>query len=307
MTNSRSGLFCLGFFFISSFSTGLAQQPQQPPTTPPQTETQEPQTQPTTRLPPPPPKVVDVRMPGEAGYFIGLTGWLPAGQPFVDKGKQVSFTDPSRLKIPGKSKGAPGAEIGFAAGKHNTLRISVFQAKAAGNTTAGNDLVIFSQPYSKGDLLAVNYRLQNVKLSYEFLTWPYPVENRRFRLKTLWQVQYVSLRSNYDAPSKPATDSAGNPLVYSTQGSKSYFAPTLGLGVAHYASRHVRFEANASGFALPHRFNIWDADASIAYRAGPLELRGGVKAFHFHTSAKLDYYLWGTMTGAFVGLRWHSD
>ena len=81
----------------------------------------------------------------------------------------------------------------------------------------------------------------------------------------------------------------------------------MGLGVAQYASRNFRFEANASGFALPHRFNIWDADATIAYRAGRVELRGGVKAFHFHTSAKLDYYVWGTMAGAFVGLRWYSD
>lgn len=260
-----------------------------------------------TRLPPPPPKVVDVRMPGEAGYFLGVTGWLPVGQPFVDKGKAASFTDPSRLEIPGKPKVDPGAEIGIAAGKHNTLRISYFQGKAAGNTTAANDLAVFSQPYSKGDLLATSYKLQNVKVSYEFLTWPYPVESRRFRLKTLWQAQFVSLRSNYDAPLKPATDSAGNALSYSTQGSKSYFAPTLGLGVAQYVSRNFRLEANASGFGLPHSFNIWDADATIAYRAGRVELRGGVKAFHFHSSAKSDYYVWGTMAGAFVGLRWYSD
>src|SRR5262245_49503638 len=34
-----------------------------------------------TRMPPPPPKVVDVRMPGEAGWYIGFTGWLPVGKP----------------------------------------------------------------------------------------------------------------------------------------------------------------------------------------------------------------------------------
>src|SRR5947207_6783912 len=94
---------------------GLAQQQPPPPTTPPPTEAPEPPAQPTTRLPPPPPKVVDVRMPGEAGYFLGLTGWLPVGQPFVDKGKEAAFTDPSRLELPGKSRGGPGADIGFAA------------------------------------------------------------------------------------------------------------------------------------------------------------------------------------------------
>jgi hypothetical protein len=283
--------------------------PQQQPPAQTEPERQQPGTQPgTTRLPPAPPKVVDVRMPGETGWYIGLTGWLPVGSAYVDKGKEATFTSPGFFKFPGTSKGQPGAEIGIAVGLHNTLRLSYMFAKAAGTTTAPTDLVLFSQGYTKGDQLSTSYKMSNYKISYEYLTWPYPVEGRHFRLKTLWQVQYVTFRSGYDAPVLSNTpDVNGNLTSYATTGSKSYFTPSFGLGIHEYATRHLHFEANASGFALPHSFNIWDVDASVGYRVGRVEIRGGVRSFHFHSSAKSDYWVRGTMTGAVVGVRWHFD
>jgi hypothetical protein len=259
-------------------------------------------------MPPPPPKVIDVRMPGELGWFVGAVGWLPVGNTFINKGKQADFTGLSLFELPGTSHGQPGGEIGIAAGLHNSIRISYMFAKASGTTTAPTDLVIFSQAYTKGDQLATSYKMSDAKISYEYLTWPYPVENRHFRLKTLWQVQYISFKSNYDAPILSSTpDSSGNLTSYATTGSKSYFTPSFGLGVHEYATRHFRFEANASGFGIPHHFNLWDADASIAYRFGKVELRGGARALHFRSSANSDYYVRGTLSGAFVGVRWYSD
>ena len=99
----------------------------------------------------------------------------------------------------------PGVEIGIAAGLHNSLRISYFYSKQSGTTTAPNDLVIFSQDYLKGDQLTTNGKLSDYKLSYEYLTWPYPVGGRHFRLKTLWQVQYVTMKTVFDAPIKSST------------------------------------------------------------------------------------------------------
>jgi hypothetical protein len=278
------------------------QQPAQPPAQEqPETQTRNP------RMPPPPPKVVDVRMPGEAGWFIGLTGWVPTGKPTIDKGKQASFTDPSLFQLPGQSKGQLGGEIGIAAGLHNSIRLSYLTARTGGTTSAPNNLVIFGQAYSQGDQLSSSYKVSDYKISYEYLTWPYPVENRRFRLKTLWQVQYITFRSNYDAPIKSSTpDSAGNLTSYATTGSKSYFTPTFGLGIHEYLSRNFRFEANASGFGLPHRFNIYDLDASINYRVGSFELRGGVRSLHFRSSPNNDYFFRGTLTGAVIGIRWYS-
>jgi len=86
------------------------------------------------------------------------------------------------------------------------------------------------------------------KVSYEYLTWPYPVGGRHFRLKTLWQVQYITMKTIFDAPIKSSTpDSTGAYTDYSTIGSKSYITPALGLGSHEYATRNLRLEANLSG------------------------------------------------------------
>jgi hypothetical protein len=288
------------------------QAPAQPQPAPPQEPAPETTTvQPETRrlkLPPPPPKEGDVRMPGEAGWNIGLTGWLPIGNTFTDKGHAADFTGASKLQLAGKSKGAPGAEIGIAAGLHNSIRISYFNSKLSGTTTAPNDLVLFSQGYLKGDELTTNAKLSDYKVSYEYLTWPYPVGGRHFRLKTLWQVQYITMKTIFDAPIKSSTpDSSGAYTDYSTIGSKSYITPAFGLGFHEYATRNFRLEANLSGFWLPHRFNLVDSDATMAYRAGHFELRAGAKAFVFRTSPKADYFYRGTTGGVFVGVRWYSD
>jgi hypothetical protein len=317
--NSLTGFLCLGLFCLSVVSTASAQDPSDgppsqaappqqtpPPATPPQTEPPAPP-QTIRNLPPPPPKVADVRMPGEAGYYIGLIDWVPIGKPWVDKGHAATFTGLTKLQYTGTPKYAPGAEIGIAAGVHNSLKISYFQFKASGRETAPNDLVLYSQAYSKGDTVSTSYKIQVGKVSYEYLTWPYPVESRHFRLKTLWQVQFVSMKSSFDAPLLPTTDSSGNPVSYQAQGSRTLISPTFGLGVAEYLTRNFRFEVNASGFAIPHHWTIWDADASISYRVGHIEIRGGGKALHFKTSTKSDYFQYGSIGGAFVGLRWYSD
>jgi hypothetical protein len=247
-------------------------------------------------------------MPGEAGYYVGITGWLPIGQSWVDKGHAASFTDPSKLQLAGNAQASPAVEIGIAAGLHNSIRFSYFFSKLSGTTTAPNDLVLYSQPYVKGDELTTNGKLSDYKLSYEYLTWPYPVEGRHFRLKTLWQVQYITMRTVFDAPVKSATpDSSGNFTSYATLGSKSYITPSFGLGVHEYATRNFRLEANVSGFWLPHRWHLLDTDATIAYRFGHIELRGGAKGFVFRTSPKGDYFYRGTVGGVFVGVRWYSD
>jgi hypothetical protein len=212
------------------------------------------------------------------------------------------------LKFPGTSKGTPGGEIGIAAGLHNSIRLSYMFSKAAGTQIAANDFVAYSQTYNKGDDISTSYKFSNYKISYEYLTWPYPVENRKFRLKTLWQVQYVTFKSNYDAPIKSSTpDVNGNLASYATTGSKGYFTPTFGLGFHEYVSRNFHVEINGSGFAWPHSFHLVDIDGSIGYRIGKIELRGGGRAFKFRTSAKSDYYHYGTLGGAYVGVRWHSD
>ena len=334
MKISRNGWLCAGFLWLAA-GVAWAQQeapaagvdqvevPQQAPQQPPaqQTPPQQPPAQPTppvppeqagtpgnVRLPPPPPKVIDVRMPGEAGFFIGLTGWLPVGNSYLDKGRASTFTGLSYLQLAGQSHGAYGIDVGAAAGLHNTVKVSYFVDKFAGTTKAPTDLVVFGQTFSAGEPMTTNSKLSDVKVSFEYLTWPYPVEKRHFRLKTLWQMQYVTMRGIFDDPIKSATpDSSGNITSVAVQGSKSFFSPALGLGFHEYATRNIHFEADISGFAWPHRWQLVDGEVTVAVRINHIDVRGGVKLFHFRTSPQQDYFYRGTLAGGFVGVRWHSD
>jgi hypothetical protein len=266
--------------------------------------------------PAPPPRLPDVRQPGETGWWLGINVGFPTQHPIFDKGREATFTDPSRVELQGKPKYTPGIEMGFAVGLHNTLRFSYFESRASGGIpNIPNQLQLWDQTYEAGTYLQTSYRLQHGKVSFDYLTWPYPIESRRFRLKTLWQVQYTSMRTSFDAPFKPVVDDAGNPILdasgnlisYVGIGTKYFISPEFGLGTAYYAGRHVRWEANAAGFAWPHKYTIWDADTSLNVKYGHLELRVGAKALHIKTSTNADFYNRGTLGTAFVGVRWYSQ
>ena len=265
--------------------------------------------------PPPPPKVPDVRRPGEVGYFFDVETWFPKEQILFDRGRASTFTGASKLTMPGKPKYAENAEIGMAVGLHNTLRLVYTNVRAYGSLTTPTDTVAFSQTYTAGTLITSNYNMTHVRLSYEFLTWPYPVGSRKFRLKTLWQVQYTQVRTNFDSPLKYydssgnlILDSSGNVASLAAAGTRHIFSPMLGLGAYYYPSRHIRLEANASGFAWPHRYDVWAGDASLNLRlTGHLEIRLGGRAFGFKTSTKGDFYSRGHFASALVGLRWYTS
>jgi hypothetical protein len=124
-------------------------------------------------------------------------------------------------------------------------------------------------------------------------------------VKTLWEVQYTSIKSSVSAPFAPIEDSSGNALQTSGSGSNWYIWPSLGMGVEMMASKHFRFELKGSGFALPHRATIWDTDGFLAYKSGQFEIDVGGKAFHFKTSPRRQEYLRATMPGAYIGIRWY--
>jgi hypothetical protein len=314
--NSLNGILCLCLVTLFCISPGRAQQggaqtpPDQPAAAPqPSDETPAPQQRSgIIPAPPPLPKYPDVQMPGETGYYAGLVGWLPFGTPTVDKGIAADFTGLSYFHLPGTPKILPSAEIGLALGLHNSLDLSYFSSKASGSVTAPGALVLFSQSYNQGDLLATTSKVQDLKLSLAYLTWPYPVESRHFRLRTLWQVHYLWATSKYDAPIRSATpDSSGNLTSYATTGSKQIISPAVGLGFTEYASRDFRLELNVTGFDVPHHFAIGDADAFGAYRIGRLEIRAGAKGLYYKTSPQADFYFRGRPIGAFVGVRWCAD
>jgi len=201
----------------------------------------------------------------------------------------------------------PGAEVSVPIG-HHFLRFSYFQIAGAGHTTAPTNLTLFSQAYSPGDYLNTTNKVQNAKLSFDFMSFPFPAKSTGIRIRTLWEMQYTDIKSFIDAPLKPyPLNSAGAPVAttYAVNGGYSIIYPSFGIGIEDAVSRRLLIEANASGFWFPHRSDIWDAAADLKYSFGPIELAVGVKGFHLKTSPRKEQYYGGSFDGAYVGLSWH--
>jgi len=287
-------------------------QPAATPATPAESQAPPQTGQPNISAPPDLPKYPDVKMPGETGFWIGLGLSEPTGNPIFDKGRDSGFTTSSLVTMQGRPKYGENAEFGIALGSHDALVVSGFSTRAAGDFTTPREIELWGQTYNQGVLIATNYELRDLKLSFEYLMLPYPVESHHFRLKTLWQLQYVDVLTGFDAPLLPTTsasggglvNSAGQPVSYQVTGSKWFLTPTLGLGATEYLTKFIRLELNASGFAIPRHWTIWDTEGSLNFRFGHFELGGGVRAFHIKTSTSANYYVRGTLLTPQVSLRW---
>jgi hypothetical protein len=267
--------------------------------------------------PPPPVKVPDVRRPGESGFWIDVEAWLPKEQPYENGGTKWPVTVAGTSKfitLQGKPKEAGTVEIGVAVGLHNTLKFIANDFRASGDYTTPIEVTAWNQTYSGGTYVSTTYHAESAKISYEYLTWPYPVGSRKVRLKTLWQVQFTQVSTVFDSPldyydsnGNLILDSTGTPIVLSGAGTKHIISPEFGLGFSYYPSRHVRIEAEGSGFGFPHRYYVWDGDVSLNYRVmRHFEIRAGARGYGFKTSTNSDYYIKGNYLSAFVGVRWYS-
>jgi len=213
---------------------------------------------------------------------------------------------PGNLKYPGDPKRAPGAVISVPTGKNNTLRFSYFRIQGNGNTTAPAYLTLFNTDFNPGDYLVTRYTLQDVKMSFDFLSYPYPANPSRFRFKTLWEVQYITTQTSIDAPLKPiTTDASGNPISNTAAGTRWLIYPSIGAAIEKAFTPRFRVEARASGFAFPHHAVVYDAEASAVFRMGRYEIAVGARDFHFKTSPQNSQYLVATYPGAFVAFRYY--
>ena len=133
------------------------------------------------------------------GFSIGAFYWASGGPADLFGGAQS--TDPSvqNLVLPDFDKKTPGIRITTPAGRYNRLVISGFQAQGSGKTVATQDLNFFGSPFPLGDELLVNYRIRNVKVSWDYLMYPAPPTSK-LRYKALFEFQYVSARPVINAP-----------------------------------------------------------------------------------------------------------
>jgi hypothetical protein len=236
---------------------------------------------------------------------LSLTYLRGPSSPLLRSGRSNTNAQPSDFSFPKSDPLAGEATLSIPTGGHNTLRVSYLRLQGKGDEVTNENVTLFSSPYDAGDFLTGRYSLQSVNVTCDYLSGPFPTESKRLLWKTLWGVQYTVVRSNFNAPQKPSTDSDGNLLDNRASGSSSLIYPALGGGLEYFLSQHLRFEAKGTGFALPRRAATWDADAFLAYRAGRIEILVGGKEFHLKTSPRAEQYISGTLLSATVGLRWY--
>lgn len=293
---SRLG-FCLSFSISSAL---YAQSPSAPPdaSAPTQTGSSSPVIV-NTPAPPAEPAIIE-----DGGFSIQPNYWLNRAQPKVHGG--ATATAVGDFNYTGDANASIGGELGVPTGHSNTLRISYFRVQGLTDATLSRDTTLYSQAYSAGDFLNANYKVQEGKISWDYLSYTWHEPAGALRLKTLYEVQLVNAGVNAIAPFKAVTtDSSGNTNDNSAHGSSNLILPTFGLEGEQKLGRYFRWEAKASGFGLPHRGNIWDAQALAAVRVKDFELICGEKGFHFKTSPKSAMYMVDTLSGVFVGVRYY--
>ncbi len=252
----------------------------------------------TTQQQPPPP---DPEILEDGGFSIGAFYWFSQPQPYLFSGSTATaFGD---LGYFGKSKRPEGAEVNIPAGRADTLRISYFRVQGDTNETLGVPETIFSEAFSAGDYMASTYRIQNVKVSWDYLSYTF---QNRIRFKTLYEAQWTTVSTDVSAPFVAATtDSSGNVNNNSAHGSKNLFYPTFGVKFEQPVTKSFRWEAKTDAFGLPHHSDIWEAQVDAALRIRSLELFAGGKLYHLKTGPQTDQYFADTLQGAFVGVRYY--
>jgi hypothetical protein len=227
---------------------------------------------------------------------IGLYDWLPNGGPSLRAGTKAVLPPPHDLNLPQKPSRAYGGMITFPTKGNTRLELSYLTLSDAGNAIAPTDLGLFAGTIPKGEPLATSYSLRHFKASWNYLTYPNPPQDAKFRFKTLWEFHYLQIKptvvATVTAPDLPLTDS------------QRILLPAVGLGVEYVASKHFRLEARGSGMLIPHHSGVGDAEGTAVVRVGSLEIFAGGKALYFRTTPQSDTYIKGTLWGPYGGLRW---
>jgi hypothetical protein len=297
-------------FFLLILPLCAQDPPQNPPPTPPQQQTPPPTVpspatvEPTPPIPKPvvqtptkpvPPPDLHEHDTGGDGWSVEPIFWLTHAAPTVRQGLANQALDPGNLAFPDRSKFSEGVEITVPTLHEDSLDFTAFVVKGQGNSVLGTSEAYFGNLYAVGDTLATNYYTKSYKLSWNYLTYPYPSNGAKFRLKTLYEIQYVSIGSSFDAP--------GDVNAAPIYGTSSLFRPTFGAGFEYHPVRRVRFEMKASGFALPHHGDIWGSEASLVVRGWHFEASAGARIFHYKTSPQEAQYFTQTMWGPYGGIR----
>ncbi|MSV34616.1 MAG: hypothetical protein EXQ47_03335 [Bryobacterales bacterium] len=290
-----SVLACLAL--AAAWGSAQVAAPAQNPETPPATS---PTRQPSATLAAP--KEVASPVNNGMGFAFEPIFWKTSVHPQVRQGATYFRADLGNFNYPSSAERAVGARVSIPIGTNGTFRGSFMQLKSAGATVSPVDLILFGGAAKKDDILVAAYKVELFKLSYDYLTYFWKKKNSDIRLKTLWELQRISISNTID-DFAPKLD--GSLTNNTAQGTKSILAPTIGVGLEQNVSRHFRWETRASGWAMLHGSVIGDMEADIAFRTGHFELLMGAKYVYFKTSPKGEQFIRGTVSGPFVSLRYY--
>jgi len=252
-----------------------------------------------------PPKYTPNNTNTGSGLSIEGMYWQPHGQPLLHTGDYNTTLTDGNFDYPGTLARSLGAVVVVPAGKGGSVRFEYFSTTMNGGSVAPQNLNLFGTAIPGGDPLASQAKVTNYKLSYDFVTYYWNFKSGDLRLKTLYEIQYLTVDTTVD---DFQLQNDGTYNLNPAGGTKSIIAPTFGLGLDQTLGSHFRWEARGSGWALPHRSKIGDTEVAIAYRYGYAELVAGDKAYYFRTTRRADHFNDGTLYGPYVGLRlyWHK-
>lgn len=231
-------------------------------------------------------------------FSLGVFFWMPQGRPGFRAGPLVPDPLTGRLNLTDNPYRANGAILTFPTGGFNRMEISYWRVNDSGDVRAPNRLAIFGANIANNELLNTKYKLTNLRVAWNYLTYPVPPYDEKLRIKTFWEIQYTQMSPTIYFPEARNSPAPINPK-------QNVFYPGFGLGLEYVASRAFRLEARGSGMAFPGRSGYYDLEASAVGRIRKVEIYAGVKAFHFHTSPKKEItYTTGTLWGPMAGIRW---
>ena len=236
--------------------------------------------------------------PDNGGSITGFY-WMLSGTPKMLPGKKAANAAGQTIPLPPDDKKGPGFTVSIPAGKFNRIEATYWQAYGAGDSgAAAVALTPFGVTIPQGDELYNRFTIRNVKLVWNYLTYPAPPLDSKFRVKTFWGVQYTHINAVIDAPAEIANTQL--PAV----GSRQIIYPVLGIGAEYIANKHLYFDARVSAFALPHRAAYWDGSINAVVHTRHIEIFGGYQIFYFKTTPSNDQYFSATLRGAIGGARW---
>ena len=136
---------------------------------------------------PPPVPVAQPQEPENLDRMMsfGAYYWQPSGGPALRGGVKPVNTTSHDLNLPKKPYRAYGVMVTFPTKGNTRLELSYLTLNGNGDVTAPRDMGFFGGTVPSKEPLYVQYSLRHYKASWNYLTYPNPPQDAKFRLKTL--------------------------------------------------------------------------------------------------------------------------